>query len=37
MEAKKIKFRIRMEEKRERMLNNQMSKEEKEEFMFRIR
>ena len=37
MEEKKIKFRIRMEEKRERMLNNQMSKEEKEEFMFRIR
>lgn len=37
LEEKKIKFRTRMEEKRERMLNNQMSKEEREEFMFRIR
>ena len=37
LEERKVKFRARMEEKRQRMLNNQMSKEEREEFMFRIR
>jgi len=37
LEEKKIVFRKRMEMKRERMLQNLMSKEEKEEFMYKIR
>ena len=34
---KKIEFRRRMDLKREKMYKNLMSKEEKEEFMYRIR
>lgn len=37
LEERKIEFRKRMEMKRERMLQNLMSKEEKEEFMYKIR
>ena len=37
LKEKKIEFRKRMEMKRERMFQNQMSKEERDEFMHKIR